>query len=187
MPLKYFQMALMANNKKVGVEKLQEAQQVHSLNFEGSEPRLVESTIKKVSGIFPKTSWMGFKVSWDGGFIYGTEDLPLVLSDGQIIPVKLLKVGEHALLGEDLKPRPITLIEKGKVMCGRKTIVMSGTEDAVSGHVLNVASIWVGDQILEEKVKEHSKVDYGDEYIYPGNVFMRTVRRTMMALMGEKE
>ena len=72
-------------------------------------------------------------------------------------------------------------------MCGRKRITLDGAENDISGHLLPLGGVWVGDEYLEQQVKLGHFNNYSSEYIYPGNALARTMRRLMMAMMGEKE
>lgn len=187
MPLKFFQNTWLANGKKIAVEKVQNGQELMSLQINGGVGTVKQNKVVKDFGIFPKEPWKGFKISWEGGFVYCTENQIFVLHDYKLLPAKELVANKHELLGHGFTPVPITLVESGTVMCGRKKIELDGDPGGMSGHLYPVSGVWLGDNYLEEQVNTPAFTQYPDGYIYPGNIVMRTVRRVMMTMMGKRE
>lgn len=187
MPLKYFQNTSLGDGKKIAVEKVAKGQEVMSLQIEGGVGRVKQNKVVNDFAIFPKEPWKGFKISWEGGHIYCTENQIFVLHDYKLIPAKELVAGKYELLGQGFSPVPITMVEAGTVMCGKKKIQLDGSPDSMSGHLFPVSGVWVGDQYLEDQVDTPAFTNYDEGYIYPGNAVMRAVRRVMMAMMGKRE
>lgn len=178
---------MLANGKKIAVEKVQNGQELMSLQLEGGMGKVKQNKVVRDHGIFPKEPWKGFKISWEGGFVYCTENQIFILHDYKVIPAKEIVAGKHSLLGQGFTPTPVTLVESGTVMCGRKKVELDGSPDSMSGHIFSVGGVWLGDAFLESQVESASYTNYSDQYIYPGNVVLRTMRRVMMAMMGKRE
>ena len=97
----------------------------------------------------------------------------------------MLSISEHKLIGENGQPVPITTIQKGRVLCGRKTLLLNGENDSFNQHVFLANGVWVGDDFVEQSVKSALQVDYPDETIFPGNQIARAMKILMMKMMGQ--
>lgn len=169
----------------MNVEKIKAGETMLSAQFEQETIKKVDAIVKEESGIFPKKSWLGFKISWESNFLFCTEDLPFMVNDFQAVPAKMLNSSEHKLLDENGQQVTITNIEKGRVLCGRKTILLDGEENTFNQHMYLANGVWVGDDFVEQQVKSTLLVDYPDHAIFPGNQIARAMRILMMKMMGQ--
>ena len=157
------------------------------LQMDNGLSKVSSNKVLEERGIFPKEPWKGFKITWEGGNVYCTENQVFLLNDYTTATAQELVTDQSELLGTDFKPRKVTLIEAGMVMCGRKRVTLDGDENGISGHLMPLGGVWVGDEYLEQQVKLGNYNKYSSEYIFPGNPIARAMRRLMMSLMGEKE
>ena len=187
MPIKFFQKALLDNGKLQNIDKIKSGDSVLSISFKNGFAEQSYVSVEKEHAIFPKRSWNGFKISWSGGFFFGTENQTVLLSNHEAVALKNLEAEKHELLDKNFHAHTIKKVEFGKVLCGRKTIYLKGSSTSSDDHFLNISGIWVGDAFIEEQQKSANKGRISNAYIFPANPVIRGMRLLMMATMGEKE
>ncbi|MCB0736434.1 MAG: hypothetical protein KDC92_02890 [Bacteroidetes bacterium] len=181
MPIKFFQKTQLANGAKTSIEKLQKGDSVLTASWNGNLT-LLENEIAEENGIFPKKPWLGYKISWKGGHIFCTENMPFFVNDFQAIPAKLLNVNEHQLINKQGEHLAITGIENGRVLCGQKNLLTNAAENSINGHAILLEGVFVGDSYVEDLVKNTVKVEYANKAIFPGNAVARAFRLLMMRM-----
>ena len=190
MPIKFFQRLALEKGKLKDIDKIKAGDEVLSISFKQGFAEQKEAIVLKEKSIFPKQSWNGFKVSWEGGSFFCTENQVILLSNHDILPVRRLEPGKHELLDKTFNPISITSVESGKVLCGKKWLYLKGDDGdkSKSLHFLNVNGIWVGDSFIEDQLESNqNKVQDNKADICPGNPVVRSIRLLMMKMMGKKE
>ena len=181
MAFKYFQ-KIRVGDKLLAIDKLSTGESIRKFELSPDGKVLqTDATIGDEYGIFPKKAWMGYRVRWEGGELYGTKEMALVVNAKEIVPVHVLDPSQHRLTLENGECIAIQEIANGQVLCGRKEITLANEE----GGIVSVNGALCGDKKTEELCAVDKEIVFSDKKIFPGNTVMRMIRLGMMRIMGE--
>lgn len=183
MPFKFFQEIQIGQSTFSPLEKIKAGDQVLAAVAGKEKLGWQLKQVQRESSIFPRNSWNGIRVIVKGVKIYGSPELPFLLTSGKVVHMSELNVGD-ALQGADGKSQEIEEVASGKVLCGIKSFYI---EPEGNPHWLNLQGLVVGDQRMEDALKAGEDQRSYQKELFPENPVLRAIRKVLMKFNGQKK